>query len=435
MNCIWPFRFHPVFFAVSMLLVLSATLTSGCMTNVGTVKSTDGKDIVPSIGDAARQGASRLAAVHGGSARDRHDPKLEVAALFPGPEQPVGIAISRTGRIFLSFPRWADPVKNTVVELREGRLAAFPDVQTNTFDGTDLKRYDPSQRLISVQAIVFDTQDRLWLLDPGSFNFAPNILSGPKLWAYDINTGKRVKAISFPTDVAMKLTYLNDVRFDLNRGSQGTAYITDSGVGGIIVVDLASGESWRHLDQHPSVLPTPGLIQQSEGEPLLMRKASGELMMPDLRSDGIALSPDGKTLYYTTVASRDVYAISTDLLAERDPAREAQVMAGVKKVASKPSGNDGILCDPQGRLYTTDFEDNAIRRVDPESGGSQIILQDERLIWPDTLALHEDQLYITSNQLARQPNFHNGKDQRQPPYALFRFRLEGQSVTSAEPAR
>ncbi|MDB4973475.1 MAG: major royal jelly protein [Myxococcaceae bacterium] len=408
--------------AVSFV-VASSLAALGCMSNIATVKSTQAPEVKPITDAGVLQDEHPLATVQGGPAKGRRDPRLEPVALFPGPAQPVGIALSKSGRLFMSFPRWADPVKNTVVELRDGQLAPFPDARINEFDGSKLDQYPPDQHLISVQAIVFDSNDRLWLLDPGSFNFAPNILGGPKLWAYDINTGMRVKAISFPTDVALKNSYLNDVRFDLTRGVEGFAYITDSGVGGIIVVDLANGSSWRHLDQHPSVLPTPGLKQESEGAPLLMRKANGEVMSPDLRSDGIALSPDNKTLYYTTVANRDVYAVPTDLLVDRNPALEAALAGAVRQVAHKPSGNDGILCDAAGRIYTTDFEDGAIRRVDPQTGSIDIVVQDERLLWPDTLALHGDLLYITSNQLARQPNFHDGQDRRKPPYALFRVRV------------
>jgi sugar lactone lactonase YvrE len=407
---------------------LFAGALCGCTSsaNIGAVKSSEGRPLQPKT-EASAERAAELATAAAGAGQNKRDARLEVVALFPGPEQPVGIAVSKAGRIFLSFPRWADPVKDTVVELQNGSVRAFPDEPTNAFDGTRPNDYPPEQHLISVQAITFDDRDRLWMLDPGSFNFAPNILHGPKLWAYDIQSGTRVKAISFPSDVALKLSYLNDVRLDLRRGSEGTAFLTDSGAGGIVVVDLASGESWRQLDQHPSVLPTPGLVQQSEGAALLLRKVSGEVMTPDLRSDGIALSPDGKTLYYTAVASRDVYAIDTDLLADRDPAHASKVAAGVRKIATKPSGNDGILCDAQGRIYTTDFEDNAIRRVDPKSGSLDLVTQDARLLWPDTLTLHGDQLYITSNQLARQPNFHEGKDLRKPPYVLFRLQVEGRS--------
>jgi sugar lactone lactonase YvrE len=79
--------------------------------------------------------------------------------------------------------------------------------------------------------------------------------TGPKLVCVDLQTDTVVRTILFPTDVALPTTYLNDVRFDLRRGEAGTAYITDSsdsGPNGIIVVDLASGESWRRLHEHPA---------------------------------------------------------------------------------------------------------------------------------------------------------------------------------------
>ena len=48
---------------------------------------------------------------------------------------------------------------------------------------------------------------------------------------------------------------LNDGRFDLRRGEAGAAFITDSsdqGPNGIVVVDLATGKSWRRLHEQPS---------------------------------------------------------------------------------------------------------------------------------------------------------------------------------------
>lgn len=399
----------------------------GCTTtNPKSVKSSAGKEVDVSVGTAAARQADRLAGVRGGPGKGKHSAALETVALFEDKAMPTGVTVSRRGRIFLTFPRWNDPVKHTVVELRDGKLTPFPDAQTNAFDATKPDQYSPAEHLVSVQSAVVDADDRLWLLDPGSFNFAPVINGAPKLWGYDLASGKRVKAIAFPNDVAMKMSYLNDVRFDLKRGPEGTAYITDSGAGGIVVVDLASGASWRHLDRHPSVMPTPGLQAMSEGEPFVQRKPTGEQAAPDVRSDGIALSPDGGTLYYTPLMSRDVYAVPTDLLADRN-ADGQKVAAAVKKIATKPSANDGLECDAQGRIYSTDWEDNAIRRIDPKSGAVTVVAQDQRMLWPDTLALHGGHLYVTSNQLARQPNYHFGKDQRKPPYALFRLPIDGAS--------
>jgi len=136
--------FRTVALASSALLALAA-----CAANVAPVKSTNADDIVPRTDAAAAKGAAELAVAKGGPAKDKRDERLEVVALFPGPEQPVGIAVSKSGRTFMSFPRWGDPVKNTVVELKEGKLTAFPDEATNAFDGTKLDQYPPDQHLIS----------------------------------------------------------------------------------------------------------------------------------------------------------------------------------------------------------------------------------------------------------------------------------------------
>ncbi len=37
-------------------------------------------------------------------------------------------------------------------------------------------------------------------------------------------------------------------------------------------------------------------------------------------------------------------------------------------------------------------------------------------------------LYLTSNQLHRQPTMHDGQDERQKPYPLFRIRIDQQPV-------
>ena len=408
--------------------ILCATLAitiAGCSSPEmrTTQKATNSSNAKPIKTMTGATAGEKLAVVSGGPAQGKRDPKLETVATFAGPAMPVGVAVSKEGRIFLSFPRWLDPVKNTVVELKDGELKAFPDAETNAFDFKKMAKMSPAAHFVSPQAIVFDKQNRLWILDPGSFNFSATLPGGPKLWAYDINSGKRVKAISFPSDVALKTTALNDVRFNLDQGTAGMAYITDSNVGGIIVVDLASGKSWRQLDGEASVMPVIGLQQTVEGKPLKQVKPSGEVAAVAFASDGIAISDDGKTLYYNAIVSHDVYSLPTGMLANKD-ADPMKVKKAIKKVATKPSGNDGMIMGPDGMLYTTDFEDNAIRQVDPKSGSAKIFVRDERLLWPDTLAIQDGYLYITSNQLARQPSFNGGKDLRQPPYALFRVKLE-----------
>ena len=82
-------------------------------------------------------------------------------------------------------------------------------------------------------------------------------------------------------------------------GSEGMAFITDSsqnGPNGIIVVDLASGKSWRRLHDHPSTkaeqLQT--FLPIVEGRPFLEHQPDGSVKQgADMGSDGIAISSDG----------------------------------------------------------------------------------------------------------------------------------------------
>ena len=177
-------------------------------------------------------------------AKDRIIGQLEVVATFGGP-MPTGVTVANNGRIFVNFPKWGDNVEYTVAEVKDGKTIPYPNADINRFTDGD----DPSNKLVSVQSVVVDpTGNCLWILDTSSIAFGPVKPGGPKLIAVDLNTNQIVKKIIFPADVALPTTYLNDVRFDLHRGAEGMAFITDSastGANAIIVVDLASGKSWR----------------------------------------------------------------------------------------------------------------------------------------------------------------------------------------------
>lgn len=130
----------------------------------------------------------------------------EVVARFHGP-MPTGVTVSREGRIFVCFPRWGDPVRHTVAEIRSGSEVPYPSQAYATYDPAR-----PGETLVSVQSVVVDSADRLWLLDTGSRMFSPPIPGGAKLVGIDLKTNKVFKTITFPPDVALETTYLNDVR-------------------------------------------------------------------------------------------------------------------------------------------------------------------------------------------------------------------------------
>lgn len=349
---------------------------------------------------------------------------IESVAQFTGP-MPTGVTVSHQGRIFVCYPKWGDEVPFTVGEIKDGQATAYPNQEIN--DEGDL-----FNTLISVQSVVVDPRDRLWILDTGSPEFKPTTFGGPKLVGVDLQNNTVFKKIFFPKDVVLPTTYLNDVRFDLRRGKEGMAFITDSadkGPNGIIVVDLASGESWRKLNDHPSTKAESqsSFLPMVEGQPFLERPANGAPKPVTMGADGIALSADGTRLYYCPLVSRQLYSVPTDLLANR-ASSESDVSKAVVNEGNKGGGADGLECDSENRVYATSYEHNSIVRRD-QNGQYETIAHDPRMLWPDTMSLATDgYLYFTCNQLHRQARYQGGQDRRRKPYTLFRVRVDARPV-------
>jgi sugar lactone lactonase YvrE len=362
---------------------------------------------------------------------------LEPVAYFNG-AMPTGVTVSQKGRIFVNFPKWGDEVPFTAAEVKDGKAVAYPDEAMNqTTDTHDVAADNAAAAataLVSVQSVVVDPANRLWILDTGSPMFQPTKYGGPKLVCVDLETNQVIKKILFPQNVALPTTYLNDVRFDLRRGNEGIAYITDSaqnGPNGIIVVDLASSESWRRLNDHPSTkaedLQT--FLPIVEGRPFLVKEQENgpTKLAANMGSDGIAISATGEWLYYCPLASRKLFSVSTDALSDRS-VDDPYVSKTVKDEGDKGGASDGLETDAEGRIYVTNYEHNAIMRRNP-NGEWETIVHDPRLLWPDTLSLASDgYLYVTANQLHRQARFQNGRDMRKKPYTLFRIKLNAKPV-------
>jgi sugar lactone lactonase YvrE len=337
---------------------------------------------------------------------------------------PTGVTVSASGRVFINFPRWGDDVPFTVGEIRDGKVIPYPDASSNTFDPAR-----PGETLSSVQSVVVDAAERLWILDTAAPMFAVPIEGAAKLVAIDLATNRVAKSIVLPASTVLPTTYLNDVRFDLRKGKAGAAYITDSsnrGPGGIIVVDLGGGESWRKLSGHRSTSPDPAFIPIVEGERLAVREKGKPPTPVTFAADGIAISADGATLYYCPLSSRHLYSVPTALLLDRSASDDAVGNAVVD--LGEKGASDGLESDDKGRVYATAYEHNSVR-VRQTDGEWKTIAHDPRILWPDTLSVASDgYLYVTANQLHRQAQFHEGQDLREKPYVLFRLKIDAGAV-------
>ena len=103
---------------------------------------------------------------------------------------------------------------------------------------------------------------------------------------------------------------------------QGVAYLTDSSPNraGLVVVNLATGDSWRYLDGHMSVQVVQQFVPSYDGVPFYSVPSDmGGAVNYQTRfaADGLALGADGEWLYYSPLASRRLYRVPTKLLRKK----------------------------------------------------------------------------------------------------------------------
>ncbi|KQN08371.1 L-dopachrome tautomerase-related protein [Sphingomonas aurantiaca] len=304
--------------------------------------------------------------------------------------QATGVAVTADGRRFVNFPRWTDDAPISVAEvMKDGSLKAYPDAKWNSWRNARASELPVGDYFVCVQSIVPDGHGNLWILDPGAPGNEKILEGAPKLVKVDLATNRVTKVIKVPLDVALQGTYLNDIRFSPDGK---TGYITDSGTrGAIIVIDLETGKGFRALDGHGSTQIDKAVKVMTDGKPLVRP----DNRQPAFAADGIAISNDGKTLYYQALTGKTLYSIDTALL--RDGVSEQDRAAGVKTVAQTHVA-DGLWMSKAGVLYITSPTDNGITRLVGDH--VEPVLTDPRLRWPDTFAEGPDgRIYVTASHI------------------------------------
>lgn len=253
---------------------------------------------------------------------------------------------------------------------------------------------------------------------------------GPKLIGVDLTNDQVFQTIVFPNTVAYADSYLNDVRIDLRPeitdSGKGVAYITDSSVegrNGIVIADLGTGESWRHLEGNPTVRFEGQNLPYLWGVPLYGWQPEKPFTYINFGSDGIALSADGETLYWKVVGGRYMYSIPTACLRDNSLNSEVLAQAAINNVGQNGI-TDGLETDTNNYIYHGNMEQNAIGFYNPANGSDTIFVRDKRINWVDTFSTGEDgYLYFTNNQLVFGSGQYPGEDRRQKPFSLFRVKL------------
>ena len=332
---------------------------------------------------------------------------------------PCGVAVSASGRIFLSYPRWGDDVKFSVAEIKHGRPEAFPNKAINQHVGEEAEE----SRIVSAQSVVIDpTGESLWIVDTGVARPSLARYGGPKLIEVNLQTNQVKRMIRISKEIVKPETYLNDVRFAMGIGDAGFAFITNSSAnGGIIVVDLSSGQNWERLSQSTFTMSDPDFYPVVEAKIMMLRTANQQARRFNVGSDGIAVTADGRHVYFRPLTSRHLYSIETKALVDKS-LKDKDLTKLVVDHGQVAGASDGLEADQDGGIYLSDYEHNAIHRYTGSIETLQTVMYSPAAIWPDSLSLSDDgNLYFTANQLNRQARFNNGVDKRIQPYAVFRL--------------
>jgi sugar lactone lactonase YvrE len=322
--------------------------------------------------------------------------------------QLTGVAKDEGAPLLVNYPRWSSVYLYGVVTAngKTGKTP-FPDEAMNQWQmgeaGID--------KWVCVQSVYYDDAGVLWVLDPAAPMMGTIQGNGAKLVKMNGAGGVAERTYSFMSILA-DTSYVNDVRVDVERQY---AYLSESKGGGIVVLNLGDGQMRRVLADHYSTKSDPAFKFIVDGRELMK---DGKPVK--INSDGIALTPDGAWLYYKPLTDDKLYRINTALL--RDWSKtEAELGAAVQDLGHFTT-TDGMIFDSKGNLYLGDLQQYRLVRLDTALKMTTIV-QDDRLIWPDSYAIADGYLYVSCSQIQRQPEYNEGVNKRTSPYTVFRIRI------------
>ncbi len=282
-----------------------------------------------------------------------------------------GIAISKSGRKFVSMPQWLDDKTSySVAEITEnGTIKPFPGGNWNTFNPTN-----KLTSFINVNSVFIDDENYLWVVDYAAPYFGEIVKGGQKVVKINLDTNSVERVYTFNDKILPNHAKLNDIRVDTRTQK---AFISEFGVGALIVLDLKTGKSRRVLDQHYSTKAHPDVVSYFLGSPFRTNK---------LQVNDIELSNNGAYLFYQPTGGPILYRIKTkdlidNTLTEREISQKVEVF-------SKSTTVGGVTIDKKDNVYLGAVETNSIIRID-KKGRSKEIIKNDNLLWPDAMDIYK----------------------------------------------
>ncbi len=377
-----------------------------------------------------------------------------------------GVVSAPDGRLFVVLPRLANPAGPSLALVdADDRLVPFPDAAWN--DGsqpasrpqrpqstgsqpsgpqstgsksigsqptgpqstgpqstgsqpTATQAGDPGPVFVGLNAIRLAPDGAMWAVDTGvpGPGKAP-VVGGARLIRIDLATNQVTRILPVPAEALRPKSMIDDIRFNGNH-----AYVTDSGMPGLLVVDLRTGAMRRVLDHDPALTAQRPITVDGE----VLKGPDNKPVM--IHADQLEVSPDGRHLYVQPLCG-PMSRIDTALL--DDPQTPARTLsAGISFWYDTPALG-GTAIAPDGTLYLNDLENDSILALSPDRVLTQLV-RDGRLHWADAPFLStKGTLFVPVPQLDRAAFFHHGHAQIQFPVSLFT--LDPQALAEAARGR
>ena len=319
-----------------------------------------------------------------------------------------GLAKEEGGRLFVNYPYWSDRYQYAVIETQgqTGKIP-YPNLPMNQWQ----MGQSGANKWVCVQSVYTDRGGTLWVVDAANPKMQTIQAGGPKLVRMNRSTNMADRSYNM-TSIVPDTAYVNDVQVDVGRQ---IAYLTESRAGGIIVINLATGQMRNVLTTHYSVKSDPAYKYIIDGMELMRNGRPAKF-----NADGIALTPSTDWLYYKPATDDKLYRIKTEFL--RDFTVTDATLATKVEDLGHFAASDGMVFDNNSNLYLSDAQNYRIARIDSTLKLTTFV-QDDKLIWPDSFTMADGFLYVTCSQIQKQPEYNNGVNKRTTPHTIYRIKL------------
>ncbi len=191
-----------------------------------------------------------------------------------------GVTTAPGGRRFVVVqPR--QPGQPEIAEIVAGAAQPYPDAAWNDWR----QGQDGQHAFVGANSLRVGPDGALWVVDRGAPGIGkPLAKGGPKLVRIDLGSNRMTRVYDLAS-VAQGASFVDDVRFN-----GGVAYLTDAGRPALIILDLATGQARRVLENHPSTVAGRPLM--AEGRQLLDHQGKPVVV----HADQLEVSIDGRWL-------------------------------------------------------------------------------------------------------------------------------------------